>query len=115
MLSQLEEIVQSYLQLKDLIVKVNLAITVKAVVLAALKLSLAIAVYSTHTPWLNITNRSNGKNCHQTLCDYKYFLGNFSAQLSVRWIDGLKINLHIFTLPFLIMQSWRSIISFRKE
>lgn len=44
MLSQLEEIAQSYPQIRDLIVKVNLAITLKAVILAALKLSLAIAV-----------------------------------------------------------------------
>jgi len=44
MLSQLEGIAQSYPQIRDLIDKVNKAITLKAVVLAALKLSLAIAV-----------------------------------------------------------------------
>jgi hypothetical protein len=42
--SQLEEITQSYPQLKQLIVKVKTAITLKAIVLAVLKLSLAIAV-----------------------------------------------------------------------
>jgi len=42
--SQLEEIAQSYPHLKQLLVKVNLAITLKAIVLAALKMSLAIAV-----------------------------------------------------------------------
>ena len=44
---QLEEIAQNYPQLKQLIDKVKMAITLKAVVLAALKLSLAIAVIIT--------------------------------------------------------------------
>ena len=44
MLSQLEGIAQSHPQIRDLIDKVSKAITLKAVVLAALKLSLAIAV-----------------------------------------------------------------------